>query len=404
MPLEFPAVSQSRIEFWQKPQYTQRGMLLFTIFFGIFGLHHFYLRSPQTGLMFLLANIFTLGYCWFYDIIQLSTLTYDELNNNGLDLPWSYAGIAKGMWIRPKEDDSIIPKGPIQDSFNQFAKRFVKSDTTALDIQQQEQPQQVGGSSNVEEETKEEVSPYPPNPLWFMLYSLLLPLAPLAKLFAGDGNYAMLNFAQLTVIPLGFLFLAVSVLYEYYNLFVYPSDVAFNGIRRIFPFTRLPYFTFDEKGQSIRLTGKVEEEKKEGSSFLQSAFKMASTTLQTTPMGMAASKIFETAKGAIEKSQEIQQKVLETSKFSQLPFKPQLDSTLPIGGVKTPLPFVPAVATGFKQQGGGAKDESFSLQDKVITGGIVAVVLGGFLLHTGRSFWNAVQDTWSLSDLPPASR
>ena len=209
----------------------------------------------------------------------------------------------------------------------------------------------------------------------------------------------MLSFAKLTVIPLGFIFLAVAVLYEYYNLFVYPSDVAFNGIRRIFPFTRIPYITFDEKGQSIRLTGKVEEEKKESSSFLQSALKFA---LKTSPVGMVASSLFDTAKEAKEKSQEVQQKLLEPkislpSQFSQLPFKQQLGAS--------PLPFVPALSTAIKQQGGGGQTESsMTLQDKAVTGGLVAVVLGGFLLHTGRSFWNAVQDTWSLSDLPPASR
>jgi len=86
---EFPAVSQSRIEFWKKPQYTQSGMWYFTLFFGFFGLHHLLLRSPQTFIFFLIANLFMLGYPWIYDLIQLASeawggLSHEELNKYGL--------------------------------------------------------------------------------------------------------------------------------------------------------------------------------------------------------------------------------------------------------------------------------------------------------------------------------
>lgn len=103
---EFPAVSQSRKEFWGEPQYTRFGMWLFTLFFGFWGVHHLMLRSPQTALMCCLVNIFTFGYWYFYDLIQLSSKEYgglgdDGLNAYGLGSPWGPLGIAQGMWIQP---------------------------------------------------------------------------------------------------------------------------------------------------------------------------------------------------------------------------------------------------------------------------------------------------------------
>ena len=56
---EFPAVSQTRREFWDGPQYNRQAMWLFTLFFGFFGLHHLLLRSPQTAIMVFLANLLT---------------------------------------------------------------------------------------------------------------------------------------------------------------------------------------------------------------------------------------------------------------------------------------------------------------------------------------------------------
>ena len=103
---EFPAVSQSRIEFWNKPQFTQSGMWWFTLIFGMFGLHHLYLRSPQTALIFFIANFCSLGYLWAYDLTQLSSAggyTTEILNKHGLAHPWGAMGLAQGMWKEPEK-------------------------------------------------------------------------------------------------------------------------------------------------------------------------------------------------------------------------------------------------------------------------------------------------------------
>ena len=104
---EFPAVSHTRYDFWKAKQYTQSGMWWFTLVFGALGLHHYMLRSPQTGMIFFLTNILLCGYPWFYDLIQLSSYgeSMEELNEFGLGHPWGPLGMAQGMWRRGDEKE-----------------------------------------------------------------------------------------------------------------------------------------------------------------------------------------------------------------------------------------------------------------------------------------------------------
>ena len=103
MDFEFPMVSQTRFKFWGVQQYTKDGMWWFTLLFGALGLHHIMLRSPHTWILFVVGNFFSLGYWWFYDLIQLSTaLDYDHIHKYGIESPWGPFGIAQGMFIKQK--------------------------------------------------------------------------------------------------------------------------------------------------------------------------------------------------------------------------------------------------------------------------------------------------------------
>ena len=205
-------MSQTRIDFWKKPQFTQSGMWWFTLIFGFFGLHHLLLRSPQTTVIFLIANVFSLGFFWAYDLIQLSSsggIDTEELNKHGLSHAFGALGLAKGMWIPP----SAAP------------------------------PPQGGGDDD------------PPNPYLFLLYALLIPIAPLAQLIAGDTNNAVSRFLDLTIIPFGFMFYFGSIVYDYIILLMYPGDLLLFGSKRFFPFT---YLGMDPDTHSKNLTGEVE--------------------------------------------------------------------------------------------------------------------------------------------------
>jgi len=201
--MEFPAVSQTRYDFWKEPQYTQSGMWWFTVFFGFFGLHHLLLRSPQTAVLFFITNIFLLGYPWFYDLIQLSSvggLNTEGLNQYGLGHPWGSLGLAKGMWLQPGEKT-------------------------------------IGTT---------------PSPWWFLLYSLTLPFAVVANLIAGDPYNALSRFLFYTIIPFGSIFTMCALFYDFFILLLKPDDLLRNGSKRFFPFTVLG---MDADGHSPALTG-----------------------------------------------------------------------------------------------------------------------------------------------------
>lgn len=212
---EFPAVSQSRKEFWGKPQYTKSGMWWFTLVFGFFGLHHFLLRSPQTGLIFLLANIISLGYLWFYDLIQLSGeerggVSEDSLDKHGLSWGFGALGLAKGMWI----------------------------------------PGQAEAGAGAEADADA-----PPNPYYFLAYALLIPIAPLAQLIAGDTYNSVSRFLDLTFVPGGFLYYLGAMIYDYIIMFLYPGDLFVFGSKRFFPFT---FLGMDPDNHSPNITANVE--------------------------------------------------------------------------------------------------------------------------------------------------
>ena len=185
--------------------------------FGFFGLHHFLLRSPQTGLIFLIANIISLGYLWFYDLIQLSGedkggVSEDSLDKYGLSWGFGALGLAKGMWITNNQD---------QDS--------AKAEAEGTDS--------------------------PPNPFYFLAYALLIPIAPLAQLIAGDTYNSVSRFLDLTIIPGGFLFYLCAMIYDYMIMFLYPGDLFVFGSKRFFPFT---FLGMDPDNHSPNITAKVD--------------------------------------------------------------------------------------------------------------------------------------------------
>jgi hypothetical protein len=353
---EFPAVSQTRKEFWGEPQYTRKGMLLFTAVFGVFGLHHLLLRSPQTAVLFFFTNILTLGYCYWHDVLQLAGMPTKDLNKYGLALPWGPAGIAQGMWKCGKEQG--------------------------------------------EEQEKEATETSPPNPWWFFLYSLLLPFGPLASLIAGDTGGALAKVMSILFIPLFLIWL----LYDNYQLLLKPADVMYNGASRIFPFRA---FGWMPDGMSPRLTG---ESRVKGVDDSQDSL------IVRTWKGMVIAFLpflkrvlpFDLVTG-IELAVSTGKAVKETAERVATT---GMKVAQGVGKLATEVPAAagPALATAAqaaanpeallqKQIGGG--EESLSLSDKVVGGGLVAVLIGGFLLTLGRSYNETLFHFNGPSDSPP---
>jgi len=372
---EFPAVSQSRIEFWKMPQFTQSGMWWFTLVFGMFGLHHFYLRSPQTGLIFIIANFMSLGYLWAHDLVQLSSsggYTMETLNKHGLAHPWGPMGLAQGMWKEPEK--SIFPE--------------IIPASAPLGTQ-------VGGALKDE----------PPNPLWFLLYALTIPCAPLAQLIAGDTNNAVSRFADLTVIPLGFMFYLFAMLYDYWVLFTNPADLLVAGSKRFFPFT---YLGMDADGHSEKLTGVSEIKPCPPDNFITTMLRIGTPLLSVVAPGVA-----KTIESALQTKEEVEATVVATKKIvvdgalakaekaSQLATQIGSLSTLPPAGMIPSTDGItqfrnPVTGDGLGTMVGGARLESrrlestrlekptFNTLDYAALGSLGAVIGGGLLLSANR--------------------
>jgi hypothetical protein len=192
--MEFPAVSHTRVEFWQEKHYTKSGMWWFTVFFGWFGLHHLLLKSPQTAILVFLGNVFLFGYPLLYDLIQLSSPEYgglsdQELEEFGLGYPFGALGLAKGMWV----PDGYTPKySPYKENSN--------SD----------------------------------KPLMFFLYCLLCPIGLIGSLIAGDYANAAARIAN--IFPLSFFFIGlisefICIITDIITVIFSPAELVF-GIKR----------------------------------------------------------------------------------------------------------------------------------------------------------------------------
>ena len=387
---EFPAVSQSRKEFWGKPQYTKSGMWWFTLVFGFFGLHHFLLRSPQTGLIFLLANVISLGYLWFYDLIQLSSeekggVSEDSLNKHGLSWGFGALGVAKGMWVPGHAEQQ--------------------------------------GSAKAEAEG-------PPNPFYFLAYALLIPIAPLAQLIAGDTYNSVSRFLDLTIIPGGFLFYLCAMIYDYMIMFLYPGDLFVFGSKRFFPFT---FLGMDPDNHSPNITAKVDYAPCPPDNMFISLIKIMIPLAKQIPYVSAAATAVETALATAQvvKTQVIEKGVAKVQQGVKVASQVgQLASSLPaaaasVGGVASslvaasPMASAPLLPTSPPSSGpapsslaaspsslaaspaqrapvrgtmvGGArqiKETSYNSLEYLTLGSLAALVGGGLLVGINRGLQN----------------
>jgi hypothetical protein len=253
---EFPAVSQSRKEFWGEPQYTRFGMWLFTLFFGFWGVHHLMLRSPQTALMCCLVNIFTFGYWYFYDLIQLSSKEYgglgdDGLNAYGLASPWGPLGIAQGMWIQPPSlppqqqqqqpqqqrggsKEPTKPKGAMAEASGNFALHFFGLLFDWISSTRPVIPKVMDSDSK--------------DPWLFLLYGLTIWTGIFPALFAGDTINAFFRLTLILLLPI----LICIIIYDIFMFLVFPASTLFHGIDRPFPYSIFNYI--DLNGHSGRVT------------------------------------------------------------------------------------------------------------------------------------------------------
>ena len=107
-------------EFWGGPTlsymvYTALAIIPIT---GLLGMDHMYMRSPGTGLIKAVLNIFTLGFWYFYDVVQAIT-DQESVTEFGVSMPlYGPSGIGAGSFV--KEDEAKADNGSAG-SFLMFA-------------------------------------------------------------------------------------------------------------------------------------------------------------------------------------------------------------------------------------------------------------------------------------------
>ena len=94
----------SDIDYWKHPDRNYYVFLCLSVFFGFFGLDHFYLRSFGTGMQKALFNIVSFGFWYFWDLFQV-IFESDKIKKEGLSTPFDWTrGIARGMFLKPLKE------------------------------------------------------------------------------------------------------------------------------------------------------------------------------------------------------------------------------------------------------------------------------------------------------------
>jgi len=103
----------TRKQFWGGPWYPYWSLIVVSVLGGLFGLDHFWLRSPTTGVLKMVVNILGLGIWWFYDLIQIIG-EKDAVMEHGLTVPLAGPlGIGAGMF-RDNQPNEPLSKSPFR--------------------------------------------------------------------------------------------------------------------------------------------------------------------------------------------------------------------------------------------------------------------------------------------------
>ncbi len=103
----------TRKNYWGGPWYPYWTLIVITICGGFFGLDHFWLRSPTSGLLKILVNILGLGIWYIYDMIQIIG-DQNNVMNYGLSAPMvGPLGIGAGMFV-DNQPEAATSKSPFR--------------------------------------------------------------------------------------------------------------------------------------------------------------------------------------------------------------------------------------------------------------------------------------------------
>jgi TM2 domain-containing membrane protein YozV len=92
----------SDVDTWGNPDRNYFVFVALSLVLGFIGADHFYLRSFGTGIQKLFVNMFTLGFWYFWDVLQITT-EGEKIRKEGLSSPLDWIkGIGRGVFTDPK--------------------------------------------------------------------------------------------------------------------------------------------------------------------------------------------------------------------------------------------------------------------------------------------------------------
>jgi hypothetical protein len=92
------AYEWTQIGYWNKPNLSWTIYLILAVCVGFFGIDHLYMRSPFTAFLKFIVNLMTLGFWYFYDIVNAFT-EGDLVKEYGVGTPFvQTGGIGAGMF------------------------------------------------------------------------------------------------------------------------------------------------------------------------------------------------------------------------------------------------------------------------------------------------------------------
>lgn len=101
-------------KYWGGAWYPYWTLIVASILGGFFGLDHFWLRSPLSGIIKAVLNFFTLGLWYFYDIVQVVT-EQERVQKYGLSAPvFGPLGIGAGMFRETMAEGESLGKSPLR--------------------------------------------------------------------------------------------------------------------------------------------------------------------------------------------------------------------------------------------------------------------------------------------------
>ena len=351
---------------WGGSQIDPTVFKIITVCFGFFGIDHLVLRSPITAILKFLVNIFSLGFWYWYDILQVFS-DFDNLKKYGYSLPiYGPVGLGAGILHDPGK-----PHAP----------------------------------------------PTSPTPFYFLAFFLtsLIPYG-ISHAIAGDYLGAFLKFT-LSISFFTFLFGWLWAFYTFGNAVFNSKSLFSEGTDRLFPIS----FLFGQYGPAPNLKTfvpvKAEPDCPPGTFdvFLDSIWKTL-TFLPTALLDIVKSIsdiFFPPVKKAVEAATVVLQ---ETKKAAEVPIKEvsQIAMTMPkvltdtVGELASYTDPSKLAELAEKQAGSGIQSGGAlvtmggpSLFNTLVVGILVASIVGGLAVTYLRINEAKTEPKSEKNDVPP---